>query len=119
MPKKAGFTVVKNGKKELVQTRLPTKIHVCIDYRKLNSATYKYHFSLPFIDQILERLAGHAYYCSWMNILGITKSRLPLKIKKKPHSPIHLGHLYTVRYHLDCATPQQRFNVACLACSQT
>ena len=31
VPKKAGFTVVENDKKELVQTRLPTKIRVCID----------------------------------------------------------------------------------------
>jgi len=62
VPKKAGFTVVENGKKELVQTRLPPKIRVCIDYRKLNTATCKDHFPLLFIDQMLERLAGHEYY---------------------------------------------------------
>ena len=61
VPKKSGFTVVKNENKELVQTRLPTKIRVCIDYRKLNAATRKDHFLLPFIDQMLERLAGHEY----------------------------------------------------------
>jgi len=32
-------------------------------YRKLNKATRKDHFPLPFIDQMLERLSGHAYYC--------------------------------------------------------
>ena len=35
---------------------------VCIDYRKLNAETRKDHFPLSFIDQMLERLAGHEYY---------------------------------------------------------
>ncbi|GJZ04806.1 reverse transcriptase domain-containing protein [Tanacetum coccineum] len=36
---------------------------VCIDYRKLDEATTKYHFPLPFIDQMLERLTGNKYVC--------------------------------------------------------
>ena len=67
IPKKSDFTVVENDKQELVQTRLSTKIRVCIDYHKLNVATHKDHFSLPFIDQMLERLAGHEYYYFWMD----------------------------------------------------
>ncbi|GJW69521.1 reverse transcriptase domain-containing protein, partial [Tanacetum coccineum] len=44
-------------------TRLVTGWRVCIDYRKLNEATRKDHFPLPFMDQMLERLAGNEYYC--------------------------------------------------------
>nr|GEZ69457.1 reverse transcriptase domain-containing protein [Tanacetum cinerariifolium] len=36
---------------------------VCIDYRKLNEAIRKDHFPLPFMDQMLERLAGNEFYC--------------------------------------------------------
>jgi len=46
--------VVENEQKELMQTKLPTKVRICIDYRKLNATTRKNHFLLPFIDQMLE-----------------------------------------------------------------
>ncbi|WVZ85119.1 hypothetical protein U9M48_032073 [Paspalum notatum var. saurae] len=36
---------------------------MCIDYRKLNTATRKDHFPLPFIDEMLERLANHSFFC--------------------------------------------------------
>ncbi|GKF65162.1 hypothetical protein Tco_0191679, partial [Tanacetum coccineum] len=63
VPKKGGMTVVKNEKDELIPQQTVTGWRVCIDYRKLNNATQKDHFPLPFIDQMLERLAGHEYYC--------------------------------------------------------
>ena len=63
VPKKGGATVVRNEKDELIQTRLVTGWRMCIDYRKLNAATRKDHFPLPFVDQLLERLASHSYFC--------------------------------------------------------
>ncbi|GJZ39694.1 hypothetical protein Tco_0586257 [Tanacetum coccineum] len=63
VPKKGGITVVKNDDNDLILTRLVTGWRVCIDYKKLNEATRKDHFPLPFMDQMLERLAGNQYYC--------------------------------------------------------
>nr|GEZ60965.1 RNA-directed DNA polymerase homolog [Tanacetum cinerariifolium] len=63
VPKKGGMTVVKNEKDELIPQRTITVWRVYIDCRKLKNVTQKDHFPLLFIDQMLERLAGHEYYC--------------------------------------------------------
>ncbi|RVW20966.1 Retrovirus-related Pol polyprotein from transposon 17.6 [Vitis vinifera] len=63
MPKKSGITVVQNDKGEEVSTRLTSGWRVCIDYRKLNVVTRNDHFPLPFIDQVLERVSSHPFYC--------------------------------------------------------
>ncbi|XP_035832796.1 uncharacterized protein LOC118481696 [Helianthus annuus] len=63
VPKKGGMTVVVNDRDELIPTRTVTGWRVCIDYRRLNDATRKDHFPLPFIDQMLERLSGQQFYC--------------------------------------------------------
>jgi len=63
VPKKTGLTVVKNENNELILTRVQNSWRVCIDYRRLNQASRKDHFPLPFIDQMLERLAGKSHYC--------------------------------------------------------
>ncbi|RVW32443.1 Transposon Ty3-I Gag-Pol polyprotein [Vitis vinifera] len=62
VPKKSGITVVQNEKREIA-TCLTSGWRVCIDYRKLNVVTRKDHFPLPFIDQVLERVSGHPFYC--------------------------------------------------------
>jgi hypothetical protein len=63
VPKKGGMTVVANEKNELIPTQTVTGWRMSNDYRRLNQATRKDHFPLPFMDQMLKRLAGQAFYC--------------------------------------------------------
>ncbi|KAL9360379.1 hypothetical protein Peur_037762 [Populus x canadensis] len=72
VPKKSGVTVITNEKNELIPIRTITGWRMCIDYRKLNSMTRKDHFPLPFMDQILERVAGA--------VLGQRKDKKPYVI---------------------------------------
>jgi hypothetical protein len=59
--KKGGMTVICNEKNELIPQRTVTGWRMHIDYQKLNKVTRKDHFPLPFIDEMLERLANHSF----------------------------------------------------------
>nr|GEY12651.1 DNA-directed DNA polymerase [Tanacetum cinerariifolium] len=83
VPKKGGFTVVENEENELILTRLVTGWRVCIDYRKLNEATRKDHFPLPFMDQMLERLARNQYYCFLDGLFGYFQIPIDSKDQEK------------------------------------
>jgi hypothetical protein len=48
VPKKGGMTVIRNKKNELIPLWIVTGWWMCIDYQKLNKATRKDYFSLPF-----------------------------------------------------------------------
>nr|GEY25437.1 DNA-directed DNA polymerase [Tanacetum cinerariifolium] len=83
VPKKGGMTVIKNDENKLIPTRLLTGWKVCIDYRKLNEATRKDHFPLPFMDQMFERLAGNEYYCFLDGFFGYFQIPIDPKDKEK------------------------------------
>jgi len=53
VPKKGGMSVVRNEKNEFIPQQTVTGWRMCIDYQKLNKATRKDHFPLPFIDEML------------------------------------------------------------------
>ncbi|GKF21746.1 hypothetical protein Tco_0070384, partial [Tanacetum coccineum] len=112
VPKKGGMTIVNNEKDELIPQRTVTGWRVCIDYRKLNNATQMDHFPLLFIDQMLERLAGHEYYCFLEGFFGYFQIPIALKIKRKPRSPALTGPSHTNEFPSGYAMPRPLFNAA-------
>jgi hypothetical protein len=62
-PKKGGMMVIENNKNELIPQCTVTGWRMYINYRKLNATTKKDHFPLPFIDEMLEQLAKHSFFC--------------------------------------------------------
>ncbi|GAU46577.1 hypothetical protein TSUD_402660 [Trifolium subterraneum] len=97
VPKKGGMTVVRNEKNELIPTRTVTGWRMCIDYRRLNSATRKDHFPLPFMYQMLERLAGQAYYCFLDGYSGYNQI-----VEKLVTAPIIVAPNWDLPFELMC-----------------
>nr|GEU67408.1 reverse transcriptase domain-containing protein [Tanacetum cinerariifolium] len=85
-------TVVTNKTDELVPTRTVLGWRVLIDYPKLNEATAKDYFPLPFMDQMLERPVENKYLCFLDGFLGIFKFLSILMIKRKQHSHVLSAH---------------------------
>ena len=83
IPKKGGFTVIRKEKNELIPTRTMTGWRVCIDYRKLNTPIGKDHFPLPFIDRMLDRLAGHPHFCFLDGYSGYNQIAIAPENQKK------------------------------------
>ena len=82
VPKKGGITVVPNDKDELIPQRIIIGYRMVIDFRKLNKATKKDHYPLPFIDQMLERLSKHTHFCFLDGYSGF--SQIPVSVKDQP-----------------------------------
>ncbi|CAM8886359.1 unnamed protein product [Rhodiola kirilowii] len=76
VPKKSGITIEEDAEGKMVTTRIKNGWRMCIDYRKLNAVTRKDHFPLPFIDQMLDRLAGKPYFCFLDGFSGY--NRIPI-----------------------------------------
>jgi hypothetical protein len=91
VPKRAGLTVVKNKDDELVLTCVQSGWRVCIDYCKLNATTKKDHFPLPFIDKMVERLAGHEYYYFLDSYSGYNQVPVDPEDQEKMTFTYHFG----------------------------
>ena len=81
--KNGGTTVIRTENNALLPSRTVTGWRICIDYQKLNKATRKYHFPLPFLDKMLDRLAGHEYYCFLDGYSGYNKITISLEDQEK------------------------------------
>ncbi|RVW70640.1 Retrovirus-related Pol polyprotein from transposon 17.6 [Vitis vinifera] len=83
VPNKSGITVIQNEKGEEVSTRLTLGWRVCINYRRLNSVTKNDHFPFPFMDQVLERVSGHPFYCFLDGYSGYFQIEIDLEDQEK------------------------------------
>ena len=83
IPKKGGTTVIRTENNALLPSRTVTGWRIYIDYRKLNKATRKDHFPLPFLDQMLNRLARHEYYCFLDGYSGYNQITISPKDQEK------------------------------------
>ena len=83
VPKKGRTTIIRTENNVLLPSRTVTGWRICIDYRKLNKATRKDHFPLPFLDQMLDRLAGHEYYCFLDGYSGYNQISIAPEDQKK------------------------------------
>ena len=77
-----------------------------MDYRKLNKATRKDHFPLPFIDQMLDRPFGKQYYCFLDGYSSYNQIAIALEDQEKTTFTCPYGTFPFEGYPLVCATLQ-------------
>ena len=85
---------------------------MCIDYKKLNSATYKDHFPIPFIDKILERVVGHPFYCFLDGYLRYYQIEIALEDQEKTTITCLFGTYSFRRMPFDLCNAQLLFKDA-------
>jgi hypothetical protein len=59
------------------------KWRICVDYRELNKETLRDHFPLPFIDQVLDSLAGKKYFSFLDGFSGYNQINIALEDQEK------------------------------------
>ena len=94
-------SLVKNEKIELIPQRTVTGWWMCIDYKKLNKATKKDHFPLPFIDEMLERLANHSFLYFLDGYSGYHQIPIHPDDQSKPLLHVHMELMLIVECLLD------------------
>ena len=83
VPRKGGTIMIKIENNTLLPSKIVTGWRIFIDYRKLNKATRKDYFPLPFMDQMLDRLVGHEYYYLLDGYSGYNQIAIALEDQEK------------------------------------
>ena len=96
-----GHDYGKNEKDELIPQQIVTEWWMCIDYQKLNKATKKYHFPLPFIDEMLEPLANHSFFYFLDGYSGYNQIPIHPNDKAKPLLHVHMELMLIIECLLD------------------
>ena len=115
VPKKSGITVVQNDKGEDVSTRLTTSWRVCINYRKLNAVTKNDHFPLSFIDQVLESVSRHPFYCFLDGYSGYFQIEIDLEDQEKTTFTCPFGTFAYRRMSFDLCNAPATFQICMLS----
>ncbi|RDX84771.1 Retrovirus-related Pol polyprotein from transposon 17.6, partial [Mucuna pruriens] len=104
VPKKSGITVMTNQHDEL---------RICIDYRRLNQATRKDQFPLPFIDQVLEKLAGKSHYYFLHGFSGYMEIHIAPEDQHKTTFTCPFGTFAYTRMPFGLCNALSTFQLAC------
>ena len=84
------------------------KWRVCIDYRELKKTTLKYHFLLPFIDQVLDTLAKKKYFSFLNGFKGYKQIQLAPEDQYKTTFTCILGIGYFLLDYVNAPATLQR-----------
>ena len=76
-----------------------------MNYQKLNSSTDKDNFPMPFMDQMLDGLAGKGWYCFLDGYLAYNQIFIASEDQEKTTPPllVHMGPLRSIECRLGCA----------------
>ena len=75
--------MVQQDNARMLAARIVSAWRMCVDYMKLNKATRKDHFPLPYLDQLLDRIAGHLFYCFLDGFSGYNQIHIALEDQAK------------------------------------
>src|SRR3954463_13723436 len=114
VPKKGGMTVVPNDKNELIPQWIVIGYRMCIDFRKLNKATRKDHYPLPFIDQMLERFSKNTHFCYLDGYSGFSQIHVTTADQEKTTFTCPYGTYAYRRMPFGLCNAPATFRGACL-----